>query len=125
MSKQENQQHVDYIAACIEAVDEGRAYLDENGDFCTVEPDEDMPEDVEEVDFWNYFDDALDIEYTVGSDREYRSVRIMVACGGPNIYVDTRAGEVQLYWWNERATAYISRRACDSIDEVFEEVFAC
>lgn len=31
--------------------------------------------------------DPFDIEYRVSGTGEYRSVRVMVACGGPNIYI--------------------------------------
>lgn len=75
---------------------------------------------------WGYFDDALDIEYRVGGRGPdgYRSVVIMVACGGPNIYVDTGSGLVELYWWSERANWPLSRDAVDMIDEWASECWA-
>ena len=47
------------------------------------------------------------------------------ACGGPNIYIDSYSGEVQLYWWSERATAVIPANICDEINAVFQEFYYC
>lgn len=68
-----------------------------------------------------YFDDALDIEYRVGADRQYRSVRIMVACGGPNIFIDTKTGCVELYWGTDHTSWTIRMDVVDSIDSLFSE----
>lgn len=81
--------------------------------------------DVETVSLYDYFESALDIEYTINGRFEYRGVRIMVACGGPNIYINTNSGEVELYWWTESATAELSRPAINAIDEIFEDQFNC
>lgn len=78
-------------------------------------------EDLEQLSIWDYMSDILDIEYRVGSDRKYRSCSVMVAFGGPNIYIDTDSRSVELYWWNERASYLLSRDACDAIDEWAEE----
>lgn len=75
---------------------------------------------------WDYFEnDIYDIEYRIGTGKEYRSVRVMVACGGPNIYIDTAAREVQLYWWMDKAFYPIDRDTCEEIDNYFEELFEC
>lgn len=136
-----NREHCKYIADTLEAICDGtlyicpecgeliRAYNEQTDDDgytvyvcecgCTVdfEPE---PETM-----LNYFSDALDIEYRIGSDRKYRSVRLMVACGGPNIFVDTALREVQLHRWSEHASYPVSREACDAIDEDFEMLFNC
>lgn len=75
--------------------------------------------------FYDYFNDALDIEYTIGGDGTFRGVRIMVACGGSNIWVDTLRGEVFGAWWSDRASAWIPSEICNEIDEVFEEYYNC
>ena len=72
-----------------------------------------------------FFADVYDIEYRIGSDREYRSVCVMVACGGPNIYVDTGRKVVSLHWWTEHAEYPLSYDACDAINELFEELYNC
>ena len=70
-------------------------------------------------------DGIYDTEYTVDSRKEYRAVRIMVACGGPNIYINTRSGDVELYWWTESARYAMTRDVIDAIDELFEELYNC
>ena len=69
-------------------------------------------------------DNEYDIEYTIGGDKEYRSVRIMIACGGPNIYINTKSGDVELYWWNESARYPMSSDVVNMIDSIYEEMFA-
>jgi hypothetical protein len=92
------------------------------------ETSEDDPRDEwEQVSMFDYFADALDIEYRVSSphDTEPRSVCIMVTCGGPNIYVDTRSQAVELYWWGDRASYPISHDAASEIDAAFAELWNC
>lgn len=80
----------------------------------------------EQLSLWDCFgDDVYDIEYRIGSDKEYRSVRIMVACGGPNIYINTATKQVELYWWNEHESYPIGYDVCDEIDAIFEEYYKC
>ena len=81
--------------------------------------------DLEAVSFYDYFEDALDIDYITNSRKEYKACRIMVACGGPNIYVNTWERKVELYWWTERAEFYLSSEACNAIDDWAEEYFNC
>lgn len=78
-----------------------------------------------QVDFWNYFNDVYDIEYTIGSDKQYRGVRLMVACGGPDIYINTMTKQVELYWWGDNASYYIPSEVCEEIDALFEEYYNC
>ena len=47
----------------------------------------------------------------------------MVACGGPNIYIDTMTGCVELYWWGDRASGYISSDVRDALNEWAQEAF--
>lgn len=82
-------------------------------------------DDLEQLGIWDYMDDALDIEYRVGGRMELRSVQVMVACGGPNIYIDTGVRAVKLFWWSDRAEYPILPSVCDLIDEWAEELFEC
>ena len=83
--------------------------------------------ELEAVSIYDYFCDteAYDIEYRIGSDRKYRSVCVMVACGGPNIYIDTASKLVRLHWWTEYADYPLSLEAVNEIDNYFEELFNC
>ena len=73
----------------------------------------------------DYFDDFLDVDYVVGSDKKYKACRVLVAFGGPNIYIDTWEQEVQLSWWGEHAEAAIPTSLCEEIDNYFEMLFNC
>lgn len=88
---------------------------------------------VSSVDDWewlrvhDFLEDCLDIEYRVsGRARDaLRSVCFMVACGGPNIYLDTETKNVELYWWSERAWFPMSSEACEALDEYAAEIWGC
>ena len=76
---------------------------------------------------WDYLEDALDVEYRVsgkGPD-DLQSVQIMVACGGPNIYLDTASGCVELYWWMDRASWHMSYEAIDALNDWAADHWAC
>ena len=82
-------------------------------------------EDLEIATISDYFDDFYDVDYVVGSDKKYKACRVLVAYGGPNIYIDTWEQEVQLSWWGEHAEAYIPNDLCEQIDEFFEMLYEC
>jgi predicted RNA-binding Zn-ribbon protein involved in translation (DUF1610 family) len=82
-------------------------------------------DDLEQLGIYDFLEDVYDIEYRCDGRREYRSVQIMVACGGPNIYLDTASGDVELYWWTDRARYPMSRDAVAALDEWAEEYWNC
>ena len=45
--------------------------------------------------------------------------RLAVALGGPNVYVNTREGEVQGYWGSDRASAWLPSEICEEINAIF------
>ena len=81
--------------------------------------------DLEVATIGDYFDDFLDVDYIVGSDKKYKACRVLVAFGGPNIYIDTWEKQVQLFWWSNTATADIPHELCEQIDEFFEAIYEC
>jgi len=98
----------------------------ENGDTvyimecgCTTE------EEPEQMSLYDYFSDCLDIEYRCDSKKEYRSVCVMVTCGGPNIYIDTASKAVELYWWGDRARYSLLSDTVNAIDDWAEEYWNC
>lgn len=147
----ENQAHCKHIADTLEQIAENSVYeCPECGEFIQWNNDEYNTEEatytcphcnkvieeneLEAVSMLNYFQDCLDIEYRVTSKNEYKSVQVMVACGGPNIYVDTKTAAVELYWWGDSASWQMSRDSASwqmsrdtaiAIDEAFEELFEC
>lgn len=89
---------------------------------CGCKVDIDDLDDLDEVNMYDYFEDHMyDIEYTIGGDFDYRGARVMIACGGPNIYINTNNKRVELYWWGDTAYAALSDRAVDAIDAYFED----
>jgi len=138
----ENWEHCKRIAEELDEIAEGNIYRCPHcGEFIKWDDDQynedearyTCPEcgeefdesDLEAVSMWDYFNDVYDIEYRVGSDKQYRSVCLMVACGGPNIYIDTGEKAVLLYWWTDRARYSLLSSTAEAIDEVFEEYFNC
>ena len=104
----------------------GCKYDDENELYIMPDGEEICEGDVYPVSLFDWLDDSVyDVEYTISSNKEYRGVRIMVACGGPNIYINTRSGDVELYWWSESARYPMSSDVVNMIDSTYEEIFAC
>ena len=81
--------------------------------------------DLEVATIGDYFDDFYDVDYIVGSDKKYKACRVLVAFGGPNIYIDTWEKQVELFWWSNNATADIPEDLCMVIDEFFETIYNC
>ena len=52
----------------------------------------------------DWMEDTYDIRYLVNSRKEYLGAEIMVAGGGPTIWVDTWDKEVKGYWGSDRVT---------------------
>ena len=80
-------------------------------------------DDGEQATFYDYFDDPLDYEYTIASNGEYLGVRVYVTLGGPNVWIDTRRGEIGGAWGTDRADRWLPREICDEIDEIFSEYY--
>lgn len=95
-----------------------------NADY-TEEERERLEEEGEAYDLYSYFNDVLDIEYTISARGDYLGCRIAVAPGGPNIYIDTRAGEIRGAWGTDRAEVWLPSEICNEIDAIFEELYEC
>ena len=132
----ENREHCKYIADELERYADGEVYrCTECGEICTIEEAEDedgftvyktscgctLDYEPDQMSVYDFISDALDIEVSCSLDREYRSARVMVAYGGPNIYIDTARKAVELYWWTDRAEYPISSSAADALDEAIAE----
>ena len=73
---------------------------------------------------WDYIKDALDIEYTIGSDKTFKGARVLVAFGGPNIWINTRTEEVEGYWWGMSSKVpYFNDMM--GLDDSLEELYNC
>ena len=73
---------------------------------------------------FDYLQDALDIEYIVSSSKKYLGARVLVAFGGPNIWINTRTKQVEGYWAGDSCILrYYDDAMC--FDETLEELFQC
>lgn len=70
--------------------------------------------------FWM---DSLGVEFTVDEHLDYRSVRICLAYGGPNVYVDTGSGDVELSWGFDTVAVRIPWATVGAIDDWAEAVY--
>ena len=102
--------------------------LQNAGDFfkCPNCGDVNAVEDWETLGLYDYFSDVLDIDYIISSDRKtVRGARFLVAYGGPNIYIDSFSGSVELYWWSDRASYPMRRETIDALDDFAQEMWGC
>ena len=106
--------------------------------ICGIEIEEDVRDEYDELkeqlkeieyagasNLSEYFEDCLDIEYTIDSRGNYLGVCVWICVGGPGIWVDTRDRAVKLAWGSDRAEAYITSDVVDAIDAIFEEYYNC
>jgi hypothetical protein len=70
-----------------------------------------------------FMEGVYDIEWITYQDKTYKSARLMVAGGGPSIWVNLQRNVVQGYWWGD----YCEHRFSDQIglDDYLEEIYDC
>jgi hypothetical protein len=73
---------------------------------------------------FDWLQDALDIQYIVTGSGEYLGARILVAFGGPNIWLNTQEQSVKGYWWGDRGTAHYMIDAL-GLDDALAELWEC
>lgn len=83
-------------------------------------------DDIRDMDIGDYFEGSIyGIEYRV--DSKYadtiRSVKVCVAYGGPNIYIDTADHKVKCAWWYDYCDTDISETVCNAVNSYFEELW--
>ena len=82
-----------------------------------------MNEEEEPASFYDYFEDALDWNYTISANGDFLGVRVYVTLGGPNVWIDTRNKEIAGAWGTERESTWLPSEICEEIDEVFESYY--
>ena len=80
-------------------------------------------DDGEQATFYDYFQDPLYFEYTISRNGEYLGVRVYVTIGGPNVWIDTRRGEIGGAWGTERADRWLPPEIASEIDAIFSEYY--
>ena len=73
---------------------------------------------------FDYLSDVLDIQYIVTSEKQYIGARVLVAFGGPNIWINTQTKTIEGYWWDESAFASYYEDTMN-LDEALEELWNC
>ena len=51
-----------------------------------------------------WMEDVYDIEWITHKDHSYKAARLLVAGGGPNIWVNLLTNTVDGYWWGDYCT---------------------
>ena len=70
-----------------------------------------------------WMEGVYDIRYIVDSEKKYLGAMLMVAGGGPTIWVNTWTNEVEGYWGGARVTW--SFRDEIGLDDYNEEMYNC
>ncbi|WP_306046569.1 hypothetical protein [Nioella sp. MMSF_3534] len=68
-------------------------------------------------------DNALDLEFTINSRGDFLGARILVAFGGPNIWIDTRFDRVEGFWGDDRVDQ--SYHDENNVHEYCEDLLNC
>lgn len=82
-------------------------------------------DDGEEMSIYDYIGEALDYEYTIDSQRNYKAAKIYVTLGGPNVWIDTAERAVKLAWGTDREEYPLSWDVCDAIDSIMADIWEC
>ena len=70
-----------------------------------------------------WMEGTYDINYTVDREKRYLGAEILVAGGGPTIWVNLNTREVEGYWGSDRVTYCFNDNL--GLDDYFEEMYGC
>ena len=78
-------------------------------------------------DAFQYLQDVLDINWVLNSDRTLKGARLLVAFGGPNIWIDTCKGTVEGHWWGDSFTDTYDTNSefARDLDEALDTLYNC
>lgn len=125
--KDENVDACKNIVTTLEKIINGELFIGNDGEYTENDTDENGDE-LEQVSLCDYFTDGIyKIQFTVADKYAdtVDGVRIMVACGGPNIYIDTNLRKVELFWWNEYACYDFFSDLEKALVEFANELYFC
>lgn len=87
--------------------------------------DEDFYEENDIENLWDYITDSYGLEYTKTLQGDFRGCRLVIALGGPNIYIDTRENRLEGSWGGTKFyKEFDSWEVCNEIDEIVEELIS-
>ena len=70
-----------------------------------------------------WMEDVYDIRYIVDSEKKYLGAMLMVAGGGPTLWVNTWPNEVEGYWAGDKCTHAFRDEI--GLDDYNEEMYNC
>ena len=76
-----------------------------------------------EITAHEWMEDVYNIRYIVDSEKKYLGAMLMVAGGGPTIWVNTWTNEVEGYWGGDRVTWAFRDEI--GLDDYNEEMYNC
>ena len=76
-----------------------------------------------EVDAHEWMEGVYDIEWITHNDHSYKSARLLVAGGGPNIWVNLLSNTVDGYWWGDHCKHSFDDNI--GLNDYLEELHAC
>lgn len=71
----------------------------------------------------DWMEGTYDIRYYVDSSKRYLGAELMVAGGGPTIWVNTWTKEVEGYWWGDKVLEPFIDNL--DLDGYCEEMYGC
>ena len=130
-----NEEHRQYllgIAHTIRDISEGILYnldceyVTEGEMISLIEAGKNEEDDFEQVTIYDYLADVLDATYyTTGRDGDYKGVRLLLAYGGPNVFLDTYRMALELYWGGESATVDLLPNEAAEVDAMWLDQYYC
>ena len=70
-----------------------------------------------------YMEDVYDIEWITFQDHSYKAARLMVAGGGPVVWVNTQDGTVDGYWGTDKVHWHYTDHI--GLDDYLSELHGC
>ena len=84
-----------------------------------------VDDDGNELSLYDYLNDVLDYEITIDSRKEYKSSKIWITLGGPNVWIDTAERAVKLAWGTDREEYALDWDVCEKIDCIMQDIYEC
>jgi|TARA_R100001440_G_scaffold32689_1_gene51387 hypothetical protein len=70
-----------------------------------------------------FMEDVYDIRYYVNGEKRYLGAELLVAGGGPTIWVNTYTKQVEGYWWGDKVLEPFSDEL--DLNGYCEEMYGC
>ncbi len=80
-------------------------------------------EDWKKHSIWDYLQDNYGVRCVVDQDGEVLGVRVCIAWGGPNVYINSYTEKVELYWWVDEACYPLSKKVVEALDVWGQDYF--